>query len=220
MTVGKRHEQLQITFDGEELEQVNEFVYLGGLVTEDGQAAKNIKRRIGLASAAFGKLDKMWRTSNISSKTKIKLYETLIILVLLYGPECWCLRKTDEKKILVAEIAWLRRILRMKMEHIRNEVIRQRLGQTESLTDRIRQTRLKWFGHVTRMNETHLPARAMYSYVEGTRSRGRQRKKWINNVKEDLDFHRMDLQAAINMIRNQEQWRRLAKSSSSATTDG
>jgi len=39
------------------------------------------------------------------------------------------------------------------------------------------------------MNETRLPARAMYSYVEGTRSSGRQRKKWIDNVKEDLDFH-------------------------------
>jgi len=70
------------------------------------------------------------------------------------------------------------------------------------------------------MNETRLPARAMYSYVEGTRSRGRQRKKWIDNVKEDLDCHGLDLQAAINMTRNQEQWRRLAKTSSSATTDG
>jgi len=65
MTVGKQHEQLRITLYGEELEQVNEFVYLGGLVTEYGQATKDIKRKIGLASAAFGKLDKMWRTSNI-----------------------------------------------------------------------------------------------------------------------------------------------------------
>jgi len=76
----------------------------------------------------------MWRASNISSKTKIKLYETLVIPVLLYGSECRCLRKTDEKKILVAEIAWLRRILRISS----NEVIRQRLGKTESLTDKIR----------------------------------------------------------------------------------
>jgi len=107
------------------------------LVTEDGQATKDIKRRIGLASAAFDKLDKMGRTSNISSKTKIKLYETLVIPVLLYGSECWCQRKTDEKKTLVAETASLRRILKLsKREHIRNEVIRQRLGQTESLTER------------------------------------------------------------------------------------
>jgi len=146
LTVGKRHEQLRITLDGEELEQVNEFVYYGGLVTKDGQVTKDIKRRIGLASAASGKLDKMWRTINISSKTKIKLYDTLVIPVMMYGSECWCLRKTDEKKILVAEMAWLRRILRIsKWEHKRNEVIRQRLGQTESLTDKIGQRRLIWF---------------------------------------------------------------------------
>jgi len=66
LTVGKRHEQLRITLDGEKLEQVNEFAFLRGLVTEDGQATKDIKRRIGLDSAALGKLDKMWRTSNIS----------------------------------------------------------------------------------------------------------------------------------------------------------
>jgi len=116
-------------------------------------------------------------------------------------------------------MAWLRRILRIsKREH--NEVIRQILGQTGSLTDKIRQRRLIWFGHVTRMNETRLPARTIYSYVEGTRSRGRQRNNWIDNVKEDLDFHGLGLQAAINMTRNQEQWRRRAKSSSLETTDG
>jgi len=98
--------------------------------------------------------------------------------VLLYGSECWCLGKTDEKKILVAEMAWLRRILRIsKRELIRNEVIRQRLVQTESLTDKIRQRMLIWFGHVTRMNETHLPAKAMYSYVEGTRSKKKTKEK-------------------------------------------
>jgi len=42
MTVGKRHEQLRITLDGEELEQVNEFMHLGGLVTEDGKAIKDM----------------------------------------------------------------------------------------------------------------------------------------------------------------------------------
>jgi len=54
LTVGKRHEQLRITLDGEELEQVNEFVYLGGLVTVDGLATKDIKRRIGQESAVSG----------------------------------------------------------------------------------------------------------------------------------------------------------------------
>jgi len=53
MTIGKQPKELEVKLDGEELEQVTEFVYLGGLITEDGQCTKDIKRRIGLASAMF-----------------------------------------------------------------------------------------------------------------------------------------------------------------------
>ena len=47
----------------------------------------------------------MWRTKSISLETKMK-----VLPVLLYGLECWTLRKEDEKRLLVAEISWLRRI--------------------------------------------------------------------------------------------------------------
>ena len=49
------------------------FIFLGGALTEDERCKEDI-RRIGLACAAFGKLDKIWRTKNISLKTKMKLY--------------------------------------------------------------------------------------------------------------------------------------------------
>src|SRR6218665_491483 len=69
MTIGKQHKDIQIKLGGEVIEQVTKFVYPGGTLTEDGRCTDDIRRRIGLACAAFGKLDKMWRTKSISLKT-------------------------------------------------------------------------------------------------------------------------------------------------------
>jgi hypothetical protein len=61
MTIGKEKEKINITLEGEELAQVTEFVYLGGVITEDAESTRDIRKRIGLASAMFGKLRKLWR---------------------------------------------------------------------------------------------------------------------------------------------------------------
>src|SRR6218665_3908284 len=87
--------------------------------------------------------NKVWRSNNITTATKMKLYGTFVIPVMMYGSECWCLRKEDERKILVAEMSWLRRILgRSRRERILNEVTRKELGQQVTLVDKIRKRRL------------------------------------------------------------------------------
>ncbi len=157
------------------------------------------------------------RSNNITTATKVKLYGTFVIPVIMYGSECWCLRKEDERRILVAEMSWLRRILgRFRRDRIRNEITRKELGQEVSLIDKIRKRRLTWFGHVTRMEGSRLPAVALYGQVEGTRSRGRQPKKWMDNVKEDLAAQGMNMREAVDS-RNRKIWRSLVEASSSAT---
>ena len=73
----------------------------------------------------------MWRPNKISTRTKKKLYKTLVIPVLLYRSECWCLKREDERKLLVAEMSWLRGILgKSRREKIRNEnIIREKMEQ-------------------------------------------------------------------------------------------
>lgn len=217
MTIGKLHERLEVKLEGEKLEQVTEFVYLGGLIEENGKCTKDIKRRIGLASATFGRLNKMWKSQNISLKTKVKLYGALVIPVLLYGSECWSLRREDERRLLVAEMSWLRGMLgRSRRDKIRNERTRKELGQEDTIIDRIRKRRLRWFGHVTRMENGRLPAAALYGHVEGTRSRGGQTKTWMKNVMEDLKKENMDMRDAMDIIRDRALWRSLVEASSSA----
>ena len=219
MTIGKEKEKINITLEGEELEQVAEFVYLGGVITEDAESTRDIRKRIGLASAMFGKLRKLWRSGNISTRTKTKLYETLVIPVLTYGAESWCMKKEDERRLLVAEMGWLRGLLnRSRREKIRNEVTREELGQKETVVERIKKRRLTWYGHVIRMENGRMPAKALHGEVEGTRSRGRQKKRWIDNVLEDIEDRGWDLRRAIELARDRPKWRSFVRASSSANT--
>jgi len=68
---------------------------------------------------------------------------------------------------------------------VRDEPVMNILEE-ETITDRIQKRRLTWFGHMERMEDNLLPHKMLHCYIEGVRSRGRQRKTWIDNVKEDL----------------------------------
>ena len=114
-------------------------------------------------------------------------------------------------------MSWLRRILgRSRRDRIRNEVTRKELGQQVTFMDKIRKRRLTWSGHVTGMEGNRLPVVALYGQVEGTISRGRQPKKWIDNVKEDLMAQGMNIREAVDNSRNRRIWRSLVEASSSA----
>jgi len=96
----------------------------------------------------------------------------------------------------VVEMSWLQRILgRSRRDRIRNEVAGKELGQQVTLVDKIRKRNLTWFGHVTRMEGNRLLVVVLY--VDGTRSRERQPKKWIDNVKEDLTAQGMNMREAV-----------------------
>jgi len=101
------------------------------------------------------------------------------------------------------------------MERKRNVEIRQQLGLKETVIDRVRKRRLTWFGHVTRMDGNRLPLKALHCYIQGNRSRGQQRKKWTDNVREDLALCNKDLTTATVLARDRSRWRRLVETSSS-----
>ncbi|KAL9953192.1 hypothetical protein ACROYT_G040569 [Oculina patagonica] len=78
-----------ITADGEPLDFVEEFTYLGSLVAKDSAARKDIKERLGKARGAFTRLQPVWRSKQYSLRTKLRLYNSIVKPVLLYGAECW-----------------------------------------------------------------------------------------------------------------------------------
>src|SRR5260221_4747570 len=172
--------------NGNNLEHVEEFVYLGGLISHDGRCEADIKRRIGLTYAVFSKLSNIWNCRKLALTIKMKVFKAMVIPILMYGSECWTMRKQDEKRILVTEMSWLRKILGVsRLQHIRNDEIRERTGMEITLIDRIKARRLQWFGHVSRMDSNRIPYLSLNTKLKGTRSRGRPRARWRDGVMED-----------------------------------
>ena len=99
-------------------------------------------RRIGLASSVMGQLTSVWRQSRLSLYTKLRLYNALVVSVLLYGAETWTLTKSDEQKIESFQMSCLRRILGIRwFDFVPNASVMSQTQQ-QSICNRIRNRRI------------------------------------------------------------------------------
>ena len=90
--LGQGSNNFQIYINGQQLLHTDNFVYLGGNVgTHDGVDG-DINRRIGLARTVFQMLKKVWSSIDASNTTKLKVYETMVLSVLMYNSETWTLK--------------------------------------------------------------------------------------------------------------------------------
>ena len=88
-----------VTVNGEPLEFVQDLTYLGSLISKDNGGQKDIKARLGKARCTFAKLQNIWKSNQYTTKTKIRLYNSNVKSILLYGSECWRVVKGDMAKI-------------------------------------------------------------------------------------------------------------------------
>ena len=102
-----------VTLEGKDIEDVDEFTYLGAVVSKEGGGGKDMDSRLNKARAAFTKLNKVWNSNQTSRNTKIKLYKSIVRPVLLYGCETWKIIKSDERKLDSFQFKCLKRIMRI-----------------------------------------------------------------------------------------------------------
>ena len=201
-----------IVMNGETLEEVKEFKYLGALINSEGTSAKEIKTRLAIALASMAKLTNIWKSRDIKMSTKIKLYRSLVTSIATYGCESWTLTEDTQRRIQAFEMKCFRKILNISYkehktnEYVWNEVI-SHVGKQEPLHTTIRKRKMKWFGHVTRHNS--LSKTILQGTVEGGRKRGRQKKSWTDNIKQ---WTQMDMYSLINLAQDRQAWRNLCSS--------
>ena len=97
--------------NGQQLEEVDAFKYLGSTLTKNGRSSTEIKTRIGAATSAMAKLNKIWRSKDISFPTKLKLYKALVVSILLYGCESWTMTAETSRRVQTFETKCFRRLL-------------------------------------------------------------------------------------------------------------
>ena len=95
--IGRNSTQITIQLENHTLEQVKSFMYLADQIDEDGTSQNDVKRRIGLALGAMHTLHPIWRAWNISNQTKIALYKSLVLSIVLHAAETWTLKKKRSK---------------------------------------------------------------------------------------------------------------------------
>ena len=203
-----------INIEGQALEEVNSFKYLGATLTKDGRSTTEIKTRIAMATSALARLDKIWKSREMWFGTKYKLYKSLVQSIFLYGCESWTLTAETTKRIQAYENKCLRRLLGISWkEHKTNDYVHSQvkdmIGIQESLLSTVKRRKLAWFGHVTRHN--NLSKTVLQGTLEGGRKRGRQMKSWMDNIKE---WTRMDSPTLIRKAEDRPGWRTLAAKSS------
>ena len=124
-------DQEPITVYGEPLEEVLDFVYLGSVVDVSGGTDADIKARKGKARAAFKKMKNVWCSAGLSTRTKIRIFNSTVKPVLLYGCETWRMNETPIKKLQSFINTCLRKILKIFWpELISNTALWEQTRQT------------------------------------------------------------------------------------------
>lgn len=175
--------EINIFIEGQRVEQVSKFKYLGSLITADGKCEEEIKSRIGIAKDAFSKRKELL-TQKMSRSVKKKIVKTIVWSVALYGAETWTLRKEDERRLNALEMWLWRRMEKISWKAKRtNESVLELVGERRQLLDVIVQRKKNWIGHVLRGDG--LMREVMEGKMEGKRPKGRPRIGMLEELLED-----------------------------------
>ncbi len=133
-------------FEGIQIDQVQNFKYLGSLVQEKKIAVvAEVQCRIGQATAVFTSLKWcLWKKANITIATKMRLFWTRIIPILLYGSETWTPLKKEINKLEVLQMRCLGQILGVTwLDRLLNETVRWQCGDQPTIEEAIQKIHLQ-----------------------------------------------------------------------------
>ena len=167
-----------VVLDDQALPSTETFTYLGGDVRQDGGTNEDIHSRLSKAMNAFRSLNAVLRSSKYSIKTKLKLYQSCVLLTLLYGSEWWRMTKHDLAKLSsfhmtiprkIQCIFWWRTISKCDL------LARCYQEDMETII-----TRKRWhlIGHVLCKDANSITKVAIHWTPEGKRKRGRPKTTW------------------------------------------
>ncbi|XP_029938455.1 NLR family CARD domain-containing protein 3-like [Salarias fasciatus] len=197
------------------LEVVDKFTYLGSIISSNLSHDAELDTRIGKASTVMARLAKrVWDNSMLTTNTKIKVYQACVLSTLLYGSETWTLYSCQERRLNAFHQRCLRRLLGISWQDRVSNIDVLARAEVPSMFAILTQRRLRWLGHVTRMNNGRIPKDLLYGELAtGNRSKGRPALRFKDVCKRDLKaggFNPSDLESATS---ERSDWRTTSKDS-------
>ena len=137
--------------DGETVETVSDFIFLGSKITADGDCIHEIKRHLLFGRKVTINLDSILKSRDISLPTKVRLVKAMVLPVVMYGCESWTLKNSECRKIDAFEPWCWRRLLRVPWTARRsNQSILREISPGCSLEGLMLRLKLQYFGHLMR----------------------------------------------------------------------
>ena len=196
---------------GEDIEITESFTYLGSVVHNGGRSDQEVLQRLGLAYGVMDSIDKsIWRCRYLSRRTKLRIFKSLVLPVLLYGCETWTLNSDLERRVDAFGSKCLRRIMGYRwFDRVTNQRL-LREAESRPITCLVRQRQLQLYGHVARLPEVD-PAHRVVSErdnPEWRRPRGRPQNSWLRKVDESCGLLGIGRVAAWRLARRDPRaWR-------------
>lgn len=198
-----------ITIDTTCLSAVDQFTYLGSVISNDASITKDIDNRLSKANSAFGRLRKrVWDNHSLRLTTKIQVYRAAVLSTLLYGSESWVLYRKQLRLLECFHQRCLRSILNIRwQDHTTNMEVLER-AQLPSMEATMLVRQLRWTGHVSRMEENRLPKAVLYSELrQGKRDRSGPRKRFKDQLKYQLTMAGLESKTWESTAADKNAWR-------------
>ena len=133
--------------DGETMETVTDFIFLGSKITADGDCSHEIKRRLLLGRKVMTNPNSILKSRDITLPTKVHLVKAMVFPVTMYGCESWTVKKTERRRIDAFELWCWRRLLRVPWTARRsNQSILKEISPGCSLEGLMLKLKLQYFG--------------------------------------------------------------------------
>ena len=174
--------------DGETVEILSDFIFMGSKITADGYCSHDINRRLLLGRKVMTNLNSILKNRNITLSTKTHLVKAMVFPMVMYGCESWTIKKAECRKIDDFELwcwrglLWVSWIARRSIQFILKEI-----SPEYSLEGLMLKLKLQFFGHLMGRTDS-FEKTLMLGKIEGRKRRGWQRIRWLDGFTNSMDM--------------------------------
>ena len=167
---------------------MTDFIFLGSKITVDSDCSHEIKRHVFIGKKSVTNLDSILKSRDITLLTKVHIVKAMVFPVVMYGCDSWTIKRVEGWRIKGFKLWHWRRLLRVPWTARRsNQSILKKTNPEYSLELLMLKLKLQYFGYLM-WRTNSLEKTLMLGKIEGKRSRGQEKMRWLDGITHSMDM--------------------------------